>query len=121
RAASFTVDMTSVARTKSERTILDVSAYHRATFVLAGPIGLAGLAAGGTIQRHTATGALTIHGATRSTSFTLEDERLGNAIYALADIPVTYADWRLSMPFGIESRGTIEVLLRLIPDAGHRA
>jgi polyisoprenoid-binding protein YceI len=118
---SFTVDMASVTSSSSARNILEVGVDPTATFVLTSPIKLAGTPVGGTVQHDTATGKLTLHGTTKSLTFTLAHERTGSAIYVLADIPIDFADWHISVPYGVESSGTLEVLLGLIQDAGNRS
>jgi hypothetical protein len=51
----------------------------------------------------------------------LSEERYGSTLYVLADIPTHFADWHISVPYGVEDHGTLEVLLDLIQGAGNRA
>ena len=119
---SFTVNMASLASSNSSAPkILDVSADPTATFVLAGPITQAGTQAGGAVQHSTATGELTLHGTTKSITFRVANERIGSTLYVLADIPIAYAGWHISVPYGVEKSGTLEVLLGLSQGAGNRA
>jgi polyisoprenoid-binding protein YceI len=116
---SFTVDMASVTSTASQRKVLDVAADPTATFVLTKPVDVANPPADGAARPYTATGTLTLHGTTRPVTFTLSGERIGSAIYVLADIPIAFADWNISAPYGLQSPGTLEVLLGLTKGAAN--
>jgi polyisoprenoid-binding protein YceI len=129
---SFTVDMSSVKSDQSERNdqfdgrIMDVSAYPLAKFVLTNPIALDAIPAGGTSRRYSAIGDLTMHGVTKSVTFTVSAERRGATIYVLADIPIVFADWNISNPsvggfVTTQSTGTLEVLLDLTRGPGNAA
>ena len=80
-AATFSVPMDTVLSDKSQRNaqfdgrIMDVAQYPTGTFALTSPIDLAPLPATGVIKSYTATGKLTLHGATRTVTFTLTAER----------------------------------------------
>jgi polyisoprenoid-binding protein YceI len=129
---SFTVDMSSVKSDQSERNdqfdgrIMDVSAYPLAKFVLTNPIALDAIPAGGTAQRYSASGDLTMHGVTKNVTFMVSAERRGTTIYVLADIPIVFADWSISNPsvggfVTTQSTGTLEVLLDLTRGTGNAA
>ena len=118
---SFTVDVASINTSASGRTLMDVSTYPTATFVLTRPIHLAGTVPDGTVQHYAATGTLTFHGATNPVSVALSEERLGNTVYVLTDIPVAFATWHISAPSGVASSGTLEVLLGLTQGAENGA
>src|ERR1700722_17629236 len=80
-AATFSVPMDTVHSDKSQRDeqfdgrIMDVAQYPTGTFALTSPIDLAPLPATGVIKSYTATGKLTLHGTTRTVTFTLTAER----------------------------------------------
>jgi len=92
-AATFSVPMDTVLSDKSQRNaqfdgrIMDVAQYPTGTFTLTSPIDLAPLPATGVIKSYTATGKLTLHGATRTVTFTLTAERKGAQIEVAGDIP----------------------------------
>jgi polyisoprenoid-binding protein YceI len=117
--AAFTVDLASIDTSASARSLMDVTHYPTATFVLTRPIPLAGSSIEGAVQHYPATGSLTFHGITRPASFTLAEERLDSTLYVLTDIPVDFTAWRFSMPYGVANEGTLEVLLSLSRGAAH--
>jgi polyisoprenoid-binding protein YceI len=129
---SFTVNMASVVSDQSERNaqfdgrIMDVSAYPTASLTLSTPIYLGSVPPDGMVKQYQATGDLDMHGVTRSVSFSLSAERLGDEIDVLADIPITFSDWDISNPsvggfVTTQSSGTLEVLLHLTQGAGNKA
>ena len=128
----FTVDMATVESDQSERNaqfagrIMDVARYPTATLRLTTPIALGTTRPVGSKVPYTATGNLTMHGVTRQVSFPLTAERTGDGIYALADVPIVFADWDIANPsvggfVTTASSGTLEVLLHLTKGAGNRA
>jgi polyisoprenoid-binding protein YceI len=119
--ASFTVDVASIKISSSARSLMDVTHYPTATFLLTHPITLAGPSIEGTVQHYLATGILSFHGTTRAVSVTLAQERLGNSLYVLTNIPVTFANWHISVPYGVASQGSLEVLLSLSRGAENAA
>ena len=118
---SFTVDMTSFRGGKRERDLIDAKAYPTATFVLTGPIKLDSGSADGAVRHYTATGRLTLRGVTTPVALMVSQERKGTTFYVLADISIAFARWHVPVPYGVKSRGTIEVLMGLIRGAGNRA
>jgi polyisoprenoid-binding protein YceI len=120
--ASFSVPMAAVHSDKSQRDeqfdgrIMDVSQYPTATFALTSPIDLAPLPAGGVIRDYTAHGNLTLHGTTRTVTFTLTAERKGSQIEVSGDIPVLFADYHIQNPsfagfVTTQDHGLLEFLL----------
>ena len=131
-AGTVTVDMASVVSDQSERTaqfdgrIMDVARYPTATLTLARPIALGTVPAVGSSAPYTATGNLTMHGVTRSVTFPLTAERASDGVYALADIPIVFADWNIANPsvggfVTTADSGTLEVLVHLVTGAGNPA
>jgi hypothetical protein len=83
---------------KSERNVLDVSAYPTATFVLTSPIELGTIPADGTVRHVPATGNLTLHGITKAVRITVTARRAGGSIHVLTDIPIAFSGWHISLP-----------------------
>jgi polyisoprenoid-binding protein YceI len=78
--------------------IMDVAQYPTGTFALTRPIDLAPLPAAGVIKSYTATGKLTLHGTTRTVTFTLTAERKGAQIEVVGHIPVLFSDYNVQNP-----------------------
>jgi polyisoprenoid-binding protein YceI len=126
-AATFSVPMDTVLSDKSQRNaqfdgrIMDVAQYPTGTFTLTSPIDLAPLPAAGVIKSYTATGKLTLHGATRTVTFTLTAERStakdgGAQIEVAGDIPVLFSDYNIQNPsiggfVTTQDHGLLEFLL----------
>jgi polyisoprenoid-binding protein YceI len=121
-AATFSVPMATVVSDKSQRNaqfdgrIMDVSSYPNGTLTLTKPIALGTLPAVGVIKSYSATGNLTLHGRTRSVTFTLNAERTGTAIEVQGSIPVLFSDWGISNPsiggfVTTQDHGLLEFLL----------
>jgi polyisoprenoid-binding protein YceI len=123
-AATFSVPMDTVHSDKSERDgqfdgrIMDVAQYPTGTFALTRPIDLAPLPATGVIKSYTATGKLTLHGATRTVTFTLTAERKAGRIEVVGHIPVLFSDYNVQNPsvggfVTTQDHGLLEFLLVL--------
>ena len=121
-AATFSVPMATVVSDKSQRNaqfdgrIMDVSSYPTGTFTLTKPIVLGTLPAVGVIKSYSATGNLTLHGHTRSVTFTLNAERTATAIEVQGSIAVLFSDWGISNPsiggfVTTQDHGLLEFLL----------
>jgi polyisoprenoid-binding protein YceI len=121
-AASFTVQMASVTSDRGQRDqqfagrIMDTGQFPTDTFVLTKPIALGKVPAIGKTVTVTATGNLTLHGTTRSVTFSMSAKRTGDEIAVTGDIPITYGDYNIDNPsFGgfvsVGSSGTIEFLI----------
>ena len=130
--ATFNVNMASVVSDQSERnahfdgSIMDVAQLPTATLTLSSPIALGSIPGQGVVQHHDATGALTMHGVTKTVTFTVSAERLGAQIDVLADINVPFSEWNISNPsiggfVTTANDGTLEVLLHLTQGAGNPA
>lgn len=129
---TFTVNMASVVSDQSERNahfegpIMDVSQYPTATLTLSSPMSLGAIPADGIVENYSATGALDMHGVTKTVNFTVSAERLGSEIDVLADIAIPFSDWNISNPsiggfVTTANTGTLEVLLHLTQGAGNAA
>ena len=130
--ATFTVDMASVASDQSERNahfdgpIMDVDQYPTATLTLSSPIELGSIPDAGVVSHYEATGSLSMHGVTKTVSFSVSAERVGSQIDVLADINVPFAEWDIANPsiggfVTTADNGTLEVLLHLVRGAGNPA
>jgi polyisoprenoid-binding protein YceI len=127
---SFTVDMAGLTSSLSQttrRTVFDIATYPTATVMLTRPIQLSAIPQEGKVERFPATAAITLHGVSRTVSFSVAVERTtGDNMYVLADITFPYGQWGIvaqGVPFlaDLQSPATIEVLLRLNQGAGNSA
>jgi polyisoprenoid-binding protein YceI len=129
-AGTFSVDMASVVSDQSQRNaqfdgrIMDVASYPTSTLKLVTPIALGTVAPEGSKRVYKATGALTLHGVTKTVRFSLTAERTGGGVYVLADLPITFAEWNITNPsvggfVTTADSGTLEVLLDLTTGAGN--
>jgi polyisoprenoid-binding protein YceI len=121
-AAEFSVPMASIHSDQSQRDaqfdgrIMDVASYPTGTFTLTKVIDLGSVPAVGVVRTYTATGNLTLHGHTRTVTFTVSAERTGSAIKISGSIPVLFARWAIPNPsFGsfvtTQNHGVLEFLL----------
>jgi polyisoprenoid-binding protein YceI len=128
--ATFSANMASVVSDQSQRNaqfdgrIMDVSQYPTATFTLTSPIKLGSLPAQGTVTKASATGELTMHGATKPVTFTVSVERTASGLSALAEIPIKFSTWNISNPsiggfVTTADNGTLEVLLSVTSAKGN--
>ncbi len=129
---TFTVDMASVVSDQSSRNahfdgpIMDVARFPTATLTLSSPIRLGTIPPDGVVVRYDATGQLTMHGVSKSVSFTVATERLGEEIDVLADVTVPFASWDIANPsiggfVTTANTGTLEVLLHFTRGPGNPA
>jgi len=122
-AASFTVQMATIKSDQSERDtqfngrIMDTATYPTGTLTLTSPIVLGSLPGDDVVRALHATGNLSLHGHTRSVTFTLQAERTAAGIEVSGSIPVLFADWGIANPsFGsfvtTQDHGLLEFLIR---------
>ena len=121
RTSAVTVDMTTVASDQQRRDnqfngrIMDTASYPTATFKLSSPIVLTSIPSVGMQASAQATGVLTMHGTSKSVTFTLTGQRTGVGIQVTGQIPITFADWNIPNPsFGpvtTQDHGVLEFLL----------
>jgi len=120
--AAFTVDMSSVTSDQSRRDaqfngrIMDTRTYPTATFTLTKPIDLGAIPANGVQRTFRATGTLTLHGVTKTVTFTLTGQYTGSVVQVAGSIPITFADWSIPNPsFGgvvtTDDHGVLEFAL----------
>ena len=96
--------------------IMDTASYPTGTLTLTTPIDLGTVPAGGAIRSSQVTANLTLHGRTRSVTFTLQAERTSAGIEVSGSIPIVFADWGIANPsFGsfvtTQDHGLLEFLL----------
>lgn len=118
---TFSVDMTSVSSDQSRRDgqfhgrIMDTARFPTATFTLTKPIVLSSIPAAGGKVEASATGDLTLHGTTKSVTFTVQAQREAAAIKVAGTIPITFADYGIDNPSGgpaqVGDNGELEFLL----------
>jgi polyisoprenoid-binding protein YceI len=121
-AGSFTADLTTVASDKAQRDrqfqgrIMKTATYPTATFKLTQPVTLGSEPADGVTVTKQATGDLTLHGVTKSITFTVSLKKTGSTIAASGSVPVVFADYHIGNPsfagtVTTDDHGTLEFLL----------
>jgi polyisoprenoid-binding protein YceI len=103
-SASLLVDLRTVHSDQSQRDvqfngrIMDTAEYPDATFKLTKPLALGSIPAVDKTITETATGTLTMHGATRPVTFTVEARYTGSEIQVSGAIPIVFSDWNIANP-----------------------
>lgn len=126
----FTVNMATVVSDQSQRNarfagpIMDVSRYPTAALTLISPISLGTIPVAGAVTKYTAVGDLDLHGVTKSVSFPVSAERVGDEIDVLANLSIAFSDWNIANPsvggfVTTADTGTLEVLLHLTQGPGN--
>ena len=80
--------------------LLETGRYPTATFNLSSPIDLGAVPTPGTVISVPVTGSFTIHGVTRTTSFTLQATDINGRIAVKGSIPVSYQEYSIVPPPG---------------------
>jgi len=122
-AASFTVQMATVRSDQSQRDaqfdgrIMDTASYPTGTLVLTTPIDLGALPSNSAIRSYQATAKLTLHGHTRTVSFSMQGERTATGIEVSGSIPIVFADYGIANPsfsgfVTTQDHGLLEFLVR---------
>ena len=128
-ATKFTVDLTGLTSegtgsgqrdNQVQGRILNTSQFPDATFTLTKPIALGKEPADGVEITTTATGNLTLHGATKSVTITdMKARRDGNEIQVSGSVPITFSDYGINNPSGgpaqVGNNGTMEFLVSTAP------
>jgi polyisoprenoid-binding protein YceI len=119
--ADFTVDLTTVKSDQNNRDnqfqgrIMNTAEFPNATFELTEPIDLTSVPAEATPITAKATGDLTLRGVTKSVTFDISAQRLGDTIEVNGAIPITWDEWQIPAPSGgpaqVEDSGEIEFLI----------
>lgn len=132
RKGTFDVDMASVVSDQSSRNahfdgpIMDVARFPTATLTLSSTVSLGSIPPDGVVRHYDTAGLLTMHGVTKSVSFSVSAERLDGEIDVLADISVPFSEWGIANPsiggfVTTADTGTLEVLLHLTRGPGNPA
>jgi polyisoprenoid-binding protein YceI len=103
-AVSITADLTTLASDSSQRDdqlrrqAIQTDTFPTATFTLTAPIALGSLPVEGATIGATATGNLTIHGATRSVQISIQAQRQGGVIAVAGSLPIVFGDYGFQGP-----------------------
>jgi polyisoprenoid-binding protein YceI len=103
-AGGFTVDMSTFKSDESRRDgqfngrIMDVANFPTATFALTAPIDFLQVPTDGSTITASATGDLTLHGATKSVTFDVEATFSNGRVGVLGKIPVVFSDYGIPNP-----------------------
>jgi polyisoprenoid-binding protein YceI len=103
-AVSITADLTVLASDSAQRDdqlrrqSIQTDTFPTATFTLSQPIALGSLPADGATVSATATGDLTIHGATKSVQISIQAQRRGGIIAVAGSIPIVFGDYGFQGP-----------------------
>ncbi len=115
----ITADLTALASddpnrdNQLRRQAINTDTYPTATFKTTQPIDLGTLPADGKIVSVTATGALTIHGTTRTVQIPLQAQRQGGIIAVAGSVPIVFGDYGFQGPnsfsvLSVDDHGTME-------------
>ena len=120
-AVDLSVDMTTVSSDRTQRDgqfrgrVMETSRYPTATFKLTQPIDFGSVPTTGTQVTRKATGALTLHGVTKTVTFDVQAQRTGTNIEVNGQIPIVFADYNINDPSGgparTEDHGILEFLV----------
>jgi polyisoprenoid-binding protein YceI len=128
-AASFSVDVTKLTSDQSRRDQrihsqgLESDRYPTATFRLTTPITLPATAAAGQAITVSATGALTIHGVTKTVTIPIDARLSGSQIELVGSITVPFSDFGMTPPsiggfVSVQPNATMEFQLKLAYSGG---
>jgi polyisoprenoid-binding protein YceI len=123
-AANFSVDVTTLTSDQSRRDNrihsqgLESDRYPTATFKLSTPIALPATAAAGQTITISATGALTIHGVTRTVTIPIDARLSGSQIELVGSITFPFSDFGMTPPsiggfVSVQPTATVEFRLNL--------
>jgi polyisoprenoid-binding protein YceI len=118
----ITADLTALASDDSHRDdqlrrqAIQTDTYPTAMFKTIQPTDLGSLPAEGKSVTVNATGALTLHGVTRTVQITLQAERQGGIIAVTGTLPIVFADYGFQGPnafsvVSVDDHGTMELHL----------
>lgn len=122
-AATFRIDLTTMKVAGKVQPqfakSLGTKDYPRATFTLTRPMTLSPAFASGATITTSATGRLTMHGASRLVSFAVSGRRNGATLQVAGSVPIVLSDWAIKGPAGfgplgsLSGHGVAEFLLAL--------
>lgn len=98
------------------RQALESDNFPTAMFKTTGPIDLGSLPSDGTTVSVNATGALTLHGVTRTVTIALQAVRQGGVIAVTGSLPIVFSDYSIQKPssfsvLSVDDHGTMELHL----------
>jgi polyisoprenoid-binding protein YceI len=128
-AASLTVDVNTLTSDRSmrdqriHRMGLESDRYPTATFTLSAPVSLPADAGNGQAFRLSATGALTIHGVTKTVTIPIDARLNGSQIELAGSITFPFSDFGMTPPsiggfVSVQNNATMEFQLKLTHQAG---
>jgi polyisoprenoid-binding protein YceI len=99
---------------------LETTAFPTASFTLSSPVDLGSIPAAGETIQVSATGDLTLHGATRTVDVALEAELVGSQIVVVGQVPIAFVDYDIDKPqsfqvLSVQDNGTMELQLFFEP------
>lgn len=110
-AATFHVDLRAITvngKTQPQfAQSLGVAANPDATFTLTGPLSFASDPSSGGPVTARAAGTLTVHGVTRSVTFTIRGRYTGSTLVVVGSIPVAFSDYGIVGPKGYGALGSL--------------
>jgi polyisoprenoid-binding protein YceI len=118
----ITADLTALVSDSPQRDnqlrgqALQTDTYPTATFKLTAPIDLGTLPADGATVSVNATGALTLHGVTKTVTIALQASRQGGIIAVTGTLPILFSDYSIKKPnsfsvLSVDDNGTMELHL----------
>jgi polyisoprenoid-binding protein YceI len=95
---------------------LETAKYPTATFALTSPIAVDGAPGDGASIETTATGALTVHGVTKTVSIPLHGQLVGGQVVVVGSTEIAFADFGIAQPraaavLSVADRATLELQL----------
>jgi polyisoprenoid-binding protein YceI len=122
-AASFSVDMTTLASDRQmrdnrlRRDGIETDQFTTSTFALTQPVGIPAAATSGQVDV-TLHGDLTLHGVTKSVEMPAKAQLNGSVIQVLGSLDFPFADFSINAPniggfVSVEDHGTLEFLVNL--------
>lgn len=110
-AATFRIDLTTMkvgGKVQAQfAKSLGTKDYPSATFTLTRPMTLSPAFASGATMTASATGQLTMHGASRPVSFTVSGRRSGAALQVAGSVRIVLANWGITEPAGLGPLGSL--------------
>lgn len=122
--AQITVEAGTIATDSGSRdeyfrtSALETDIHPDATFALTTPVDTGDLSSG-EVATFTATGALTLHGVTKTVSVPMEAALSGSGAEVSGSVPITFSDYDVTAPslgfVTVEKTGSVEFLLKAAP------
>ena len=121
-SASLSVDLTTIEQGGKPQPqlakVLDTGTNPTATFRLTAPVAPGSTPGIGTTLTVSAVSLLVIHGISHSATVSLTARDDDCSLAVTGSIPITFSDWGIVAPWGLEDHGAIEFLL-ILARSGH--